>query len=393
MKKVLFFLFISIAWAYPNMLDVPDTTITEGDTLLIQVSGLSWQHNGLTFSVSECPIADTLWDVGRTGGCTCSETRWSAFFRVTTDITSSGSYSFVFTCTDTAGRTDSDTMQLFVENLPFPPEISGFPDTVLYEHDTLLIDLDAYVSDPDHPDSLLSWDTVESAMLFIDIVERQAKIFLLSDFFGMDTVILRVTDPDGDSDLDTFIVETINVNDPPVIAEMPESLLTDGGAFTIILDNFVTDPEDDPETMSWSHFGNRIVSVSISPDRIATIAATCPLPFAIDTVFFIAEDPGGIADTAMMEVFLLPSAIKESEPSRLTIGNVIPNPFNSTMTIDIPETGLTQVKVFDQSGKIVYDGIHSVTFQWDFSPLPSGIYMISIQNDGNIQTRRAVYLK
>ena len=378
--------------AYPFMQDVPDTVITEGDSLSLLISGDSWHYNALYFTV-ESPMQDSILNVGRTGGCTCSETQWSAFYYLSTNFYSAGEYSIIFTCHDTMGVTDSDTMLLTIENMPFPPTISAFPDTILYEHDTLVFALNAFVEDFDHSDSEIEWSLLSTSSLDITIIDNISMIQATSPF-GTETLIFKAQDPDGYFDIDTFIVETINVNDPPLISDMPETLLTEGGSFLINLDDFVHDPEDAPETILWEFYGNIYLDVSISETRLATIAALNPLPFAIDSIYFIATDPLGIADSCLIQIMLMPSSnTNEPIPQEFQMSQAYPNPFNSSFVIEIPKNESYQVSIFDEKGQKIHNERNIDDFKYEMEQEASGIYFLVFKFNNRTENRRVIFVK
>jgi len=88
-------------------------------------------------------------------------------------------------------------------------------------------------------------------------------------------------------------------------------------------------------------------------------------------------------------------------PTKYTLSQPYPNPFNPTTTIEfsIPQTEFVTVKVYNIVGNeittLINDelstGNHSI--QWDGSHQPSGVYFVKIESISFVQTRKMVLLK
>jgi len=88
-------------------------------------------------------------------------------------------------------------------------------------------------------------------------------------------------------------------------------------------------------------------------------------------------------------------------PTKYTLSQPYPNPFNPTITIkfSIPQTEFVTVKVYNIVGNEITTllndelstGYHSI--QWDGSHQPSSVYFVKIESGGFVQTRKMVLLK
>ncbi|MFN2272687.1 MAG: Ig-like domain-containing protein, partial [Anaerolineae bacterium] len=106
-----------------------------------------------------------------------------------------------------------------------PPVVSDIPDQTINEGETFVtIDLDAYVADPDNPDSEMTWSYSGNSALTVTIDgSRIATISIpTTDWNGSETITFRATDPGSlwDEDAATFTVTA--VNDPPVVSDIPD---------------------------------------------------------------------------------------------------------------------------------------------------------------------------
>ncbi|HUU44121.1 MAG TPA: hypothetical protein VM118_00175 [Acidobacteriota bacterium] len=79
---------------------------------------------------------------------------------------------------------------------------------------------------------------------------------------------------------------------PPEVGDIPDQTIDEGETFaTIALDDFVTDLDSPDAEIIWTAAGETELIVSISPTRVATIAAPHPDWFGSETITFTATDP------------------------------------------------------------------------------------------------------
>ena len=143
---------------------------------------------------------------------------------------------------------------------------------------------------------------------------------------------------------------------------------------------------------------------------IKTFATT--LPMGVDTTTdegaSMTNDGGGwsvYAGNIMFRVSLDSGTALSNEdnllPSIFDISNAYPNPFNpsTTVNIDIPESGLLNVSIYNLKGQLVstvvnetvYAGSHS--FVWNAGGLTSGLYVMSVTYDGNTYNQKVTLVK
>ncbi len=98
--------------------------------------------------------------------------------------------------------------------------------------------------------------------------------------------------------------------------------------------------------------------------------------------------------------------VEEVVPEKFSISSAYPNPFNSTVNIDlsIPHETEINIQVFDLLGRIVFLHKQNFTdagrykFQWNTrnnrgESIPSGIYIVSIQHHKNTHKQKITFLK
>jgi hypothetical protein len=86
-------------------------------------------------------------------------------------------------------------------------------------------------------------------------------------------------------------------SEPPVVSGIPDQSVPEGSAFaTINLDDYVDDPDNADNEITWTVSGEDHVTVTIT-NRVATITADDPDWNGSDVVTFRAEDPDGGTDS------------------------------------------------------------------------------------------------
>ena len=163
-----------------------------------------------------------------------------------------GTFTVVVRCEDDDGGTDSDSLQVTVENLP-PSAEAGGPYSGTRN---LPVEIEGSGSDPGVLDTLsFAWDldnngTYESA-------GTQATLsYALADSYK---VWFRVEDDEGDSDTDSAWV--IIRDDAPEIQPIPTQIAFEGDtAFAPLnLDDYIAHPSQNPGDMIWEVEGGELL--------------------------------------------------------------------------------------------------------------------------------------
>jgi len=115
---------------------------------------------------------------------------------------------------------------------------------------------------------------------------------------GSYTITLKVTDDDGGQSVDQAII--VVGSGAPQIAVIPAQTINEGGQFAPIrLDDFVIDPDDPIDAITWNSDGNFRLEVSIK-NRIVSIATPNENWYGQEMLTFIATDPGGNTDSVQV---------------------------------------------------------------------------------------------
>ncbi len=303
---------------YPPMVsDIPDQTLAEGGSFATinlddYVEDLSDPDQDIDWTYSG-NVELTVWiDGNRVAHIDTPNEDWY------------DSETITFTATDPGALWDSDDAVFTMTPVNDPPVVSDIPNQTIQEGQSFTtINLDNYVNDIDNNDDEMVWTYSGNTELSVSIVNRVATISIPNpDWFGVETITFKATDPGAlwDSDPATFTV--INVNDPPVVSGIPDQSVMEGGSFTTInLDDYVDDIDNDDTEMNWSYSGNADLGVSIV-NRVATINIPHIDWFGVETITFKATDPGGLWD---------------SDPATFTVTNVPDDPVAPDTTVSTPE--------------------------------------------------------
>ena len=278
----------------PVVADIPNQTIAEG------------------FSFTTINLDDYVSDLDNTD----AEMTWTASGQTNLTVTIDASHiatisvpnadwfgaeTITFRATDPGLQFDEDAATFTVTNVNDAPVVADIPDQTIAEGSTFVtINLDDYVSDIDNADNQMAWTTSGANQLSVTInASRVATISIPNpDWNGSETITFRATDPGllFSENAATFMVTP--VNDAPVVADIPNQSIPEGGSFaTINLDNFVTDVDNADSQISWTFSGNVELTVSVDLNRIATITTPSPAWNGSETITFIATDPGLLSDS------------------------------------------------------------------------------------------------
>jgi len=109
-----------------------------------------------------------------------------------------------------------------------------------------------------------------------------------------DSFLYAITDESAERDTAVVRLSIEAVNDPPVVAALPNQSVQVGGSFLPIpLDSYVTDPDHDAADIQWTTSGEGVLLVSINDDRVLTVRAPSEAWVGAITMTVRATDPEG----------------------------------------------------------------------------------------------------
>ena len=185
-----------------------------------------------------------------------------------------GSESVIFTIKDetTQNNYSSSDEVIFTISENFEPVLSGIPDQVIYPGENFSqVNLLNYLETYD-ADNIL-WSFTGNTELNIEIEENIASITYEANWIGLETVVFTATDDNdlGLSNSDTVSFSVQAEDNPPILGEIPDQIITIGNHFSDIdLENYLT--ELDGDSVQWSFEFLPYPDIVEAPDWLAPIS-------------------------------------------------------------------------------------------------------------------------
>ncbi len=203
-----------------------------------------------------------------------------------------GEDAFSYTVSD-GWLTDTARVSITITPVNDPPV--AMDDAATTAEDAPIV-IDVLANDTDVDGDALSVMAVIQPAHGVVIHSRELLTYTpTADFHGQDTFLYIASDDHGGTDLAMVVVTVTPVNDPPIVADIPDQSISAGESFaTIVLDEYVSDVDNAEAELSWSFGGNVELSVTIA-DRVATITPPDADWVGRETLVFTATDPGGLA--------------------------------------------------------------------------------------------------
>ena len=189
-----------------------------------------------------------------------------------------------------------------VKSVNDPPVVKEIPGQSTLEGKTFKsINLDDFVSDPDHKKEEIRWKATGAKNIDVRInSSRVAEIKPKKDnWFGEETVIFTATDPSGASDNSVVKFVVKHVNAPPVMRDIPDFTIrenqNDGVIATIKLDQYARDKDHNFDDLKWKFSGHKHLQVTYDKLKKTVIVAQ---PYSHwkgepEKITFTVTDPDG----------------------------------------------------------------------------------------------------
>jgi hypothetical protein len=244
--------------------------------------------------------------------------------------TSAITESLTFTARDPVGSS-AFTTTTFTVVPNRSPVVSVIPgQTVTAPNPFTLISLDAYVADPDEPDNQITWTITGISRLTVNIADRVVTISYSGAVTNSYTeqLTFTATDPHGLSG-SVSAAFTVGPNRPPVVSPIPAQTNSFPYLFApVVLDNFVADPEEPDNRITWAVTGSSRFIVTLS-NRVAYVAYPTPVTSNIvEQLTFTATDPVGLTGSATTFFVIRPNTPPVVSPIPGQT-NEVPVPFPS----------------------------------------------------------------
>ncbi len=165
-----------------------------------------------------------------------------------------------------------DTLDVNVQVLPVndPPSITPIGDrSIAPDRTDETLVLNDFVTDVDNTVSQLVWSFQGGQNITITLLPAdnyRVRMVPAPGFTGSEEIIFTVTDPGGLSDTD-FVTVTVQ-QQPPRVRGLPDAVLcsTDSIEHNYVdLDNYVTDIDDDVQSLTWTYSGDSAITTLFDP--------------------------------------------------------------------------------------------------------------------------------
>ncbi len=307
-----------------------------------------------------------------------------------------------------------------------PPVVENMPDIILMEDEVFERSfewLSEYVNDPSDPLKLLnfSFEGAPHIQGAVDTLTEKYRLTLAPNWWGVENVILKVTDPYELFDTDTFQVTVLSQDDPPGSFELlapSDSMDCYVGNWSI---EFVwessknVDPNDSIFYNFYlstnKQFSNPVVVVESRRDT--SLILNTP---ALGTYWWrvIAKDARPPLDDNVrcdrdFQINVVSTGVESDEnqlPKTYGLSQNFPNPFNPETVIryQLPKPGRVRLSVYNVCGRCVrilinewmHAGYHQIV--WDGKDhngkyVASGIYLFGIDVNGFVSERKMILLR
>ena len=261
-------------------------------------------------------------------------------------------YAATITVSDGVGGTDFETISITVNEVNVGPTVGDIPDQTVAEGTPFAaINLDDWVTDPDHADALLSWAATGMTALGVVISDRVATITAPVDWNGNETITFTATDPGSLFAANAATFTVTGVNDPPVLAQPADQTST-------VLDSptlQVSATDIDSGTLTYAATG---LPDGLSIDGTGLISGTVSCGAVTSIVEVTVTDDGspGLSDsktfTWTINPIATPAVLAGLTATQVTTGNDADGTTKINVTWTVPTDTAAEVRLYRKA----YDG-------------------------------------
>jgi hypothetical protein len=318
---------------------------------------------------------------------------------------------FTYTVEDDSGAVSNETtVTITVNSVNDPPAILTLPELTFNEDDSLVYSISNlydYVTDPDHPDSVLIY--VLNIGNYVTVIPDSPNVILKApaNWFGSDTLELIVLDPGLSDDTAQVFITVNSVNDAPVFVNWPDTIqFINTSDTSLTMNNYVIDNDLPGDSLHWQ-FSTNNDKLNLQFDTgTSELTLTAPDYIGLVTLYCTVTDDSfaSITDSFFVKVIADPTGIENllnQIPDKYFLNQNYPNPFNPVTKIKygLPKSGEVKIEVYNIIGQKVANllnefksaGYHEISF--DGSNLPSGVYFYRIQTKGFNNVKKMILIK
>jgi len=220
----------------------------------------------------------------------------SGTFDWTPTFADAGDYPVTFYATDGVA-TDSEVVTITVVNVNQDPILAVIGAQSTDENVNLNFVVTA--SDADATIPTLTTSILPGTATFVDGGTGSGTFDWTPTFADAGNYPVTFYAADGvATDSEVVTITVVNVNQPPVITDIPDQTVAEGLTFAVVnLDDYVSDADNLISDLNWTFADNSALSVSIDVNRVATITIPSVDWNGSEIITFTATDPTALFDS------------------------------------------------------------------------------------------------
>lgn len=190
------------------------------------------------------PVADLTWDYTGNQNVTVSiSTNGVATFSI--PVTWNGTEEISLFIQDKQGAGDTAVIIVYSQDETAAPNIVNLNMVQMNEDEQSTVDLSSHVSDPNNSPSEMVWSVIKNEYINTHINSDNHEITLSphQNWYGIDDIVLKVEDPDGNFDFDTLAVNVAAVNDIPQIKNIGEITVYSNSFYSLDLTEYIIEAD------------------------------------------------------------------------------------------------------------------------------------------------------
>jgi hypothetical protein len=266
----------------------------------------------------------------------------------------------VFVVRDPSGLENQIVAKIEVRAVNDPPVIAAISPKEFSEDESLRLDMDQFVSDPDNSSREMVW-TASGGRNIQSVIEAGTRRVVFSApvnwYGGPETITLTARDPGGLTARQTVAVSVNPVAEAPRFKRIPEVVFNEDGSTVLALDDYLSDPD---------HPNPRLTVAVTPPSNVATrldagtrrITLSAPRNWngGPETVTVQATDPDNERTTTTFTVRVTPvndpptlsaipaASFNEDMSTSITLTDYVSDPDNPATQMTWTFSGQTNVR-------------------------------------------------
>jgi hypothetical protein len=294
----------------------------------------------------------------------------------------------------------------------YPPYVINHLPDVSYREDSglhlICENLNTVFNDPNPLDSLYFTFISTTPHIHHHLISDSFFVSADSNFFGVGDMIVIAHDISGLTCQDTFQIAITNVNDPPQISGLPDTVTFEADtSVTLDIWSYVEDPDVADSLLQYlfEPTATALVALYDSSSGALTISSLANTTYSAPIYMTVTGDSGLVARDSILANVVGVTGIEDDWqnqiPKEFVLMQNYPNPFNPITTIrfGVPRAAHVKIEIFNIIGQRVATisnqqikaGYHEIHL--NASALGSGIYFYRMSSEGFVQVRKLMVIK